>query len=227
MDTITEPRSVTRTADAAPRHGPNVSRRNATLWATGVLLVIVGSLGAIALVRAGDESQAVLVAAGDLPAGARISDADLRTVEVATEDLALVPAAERGLLVGSYTKVRILAGQPFAADLVQADPVVTAGKVVVAIPVSPVQLPAQLREQSRVELVLLGAGASTAAGGEATPTVVADGVVTEYPDFGDDTGSNTVAALSVEVDPADASAIVAAGRNIGIVLLDPMREPAG
>ena len=222
METITPPRTVPARSSVT-RRGPTVSRRNATLWAVGLLLVVLGGLGAVALVQAGDERQAVLVAADDLPAGARITDADLRVVEVSTDDLAVVPARDRGLLVGSYTKVRILAGQPFAQGLVQPMPVVTAGRVVVAIPVSPVQLPAQLREQSIVDLVILGATTAND-GSVASAPVVARGVVTEYPDFGADPTSNSVAALSVEVDPTNAAAIVAAGRNIGIVLIDPAED---
>jgi hypothetical protein len=223
METITPPPRIARPSSPGVRGGPSVSRRNATLWAAGLVLVILGALSAVALVRAGDEREAALVAAGDLPAGAQITDADLRVVEVSTDDLELVPASDRSVLVGSYARVRILAGQPFARGLVQATPVVTAGRVVVAIPVSPVQLPAQLREQSIVDLVVLGAPSAND-GSAATPSAVARGIVTEYPDFGSDPGSNTVAALSVEVDPADANAIVAAGRNIGIVLIDPTED---
>ena len=196
MDTITAPRATTGTTTGtpSPRKGPSVSRRNATLWALGVLFVVTGALGAVALVRAGDERQGVLIAATDLPAGAQITDADLRVAEVSSDDLSLIGANQRGALVGTYTKVRILAGQPFAAGLTQPQPLVTSGKVVVAIPVSPVQLPAQLREQSHVEVVVLSAPGATPA---ATPTgpTVARGIVTQYPDFGTDPSSNTVAAL--------------------------------
>lgn len=226
METITPPPRISRPSPPGTRGGPSVSRRNATLWAVGLLLVILGALSAVALVRAGDERQAVLVAADDLPAGTQITDADLRVVEISTDDLELVPASDRSVLVGSYARVRILAGQPFARGLLQPTPIVTAGRVVVAIPVSPVQLPAQLREQSIVELVVLGVTTSND-GSVAAPPTVARGVVTQYPDFGADPSSNTVAALSVEVDPADATAIVAAGRNIGIVLIDPTEDGGG
>ena len=220
METIT-PTRVSTSAPPSPRKGPSVSRRNATLWAVGLLLVILGSLGAVALVRAGDQRQAVLVAATDLPAGARIGDSDVRQVEVSTDDLSVVPADSRQLVVGSYTKVRILAGQPLASGLVQPDPLVTAGKVVVAIPVSPVQLPAQLREQSVVGLVVLNAASTDGGAAVGAAPAAMRGVVTEFPDFGDNPGSNSVAAMSVEVDPSAAAALVAAGRNIGIVLLEP------
>jgi len=226
METITPPPRTAPTGLPTARRAPSVSRRNASLWAVGLLLVILGALGAVALVRAGDERQAVLVAADDLPAGSPITDADVRVAEVSTDDLELVLASERTALVGSYARVRILAGQPFASGLVQTTPIVTAGRVVVAIPVSPVQLPAQLREQSIIDIVVLGATPTDDGSVAATP-VVARGVVTEYPDFGADASSNTVAALSVEVDPSDANAIVAAGRNIGIVLRDPTEEDAG
>ena len=227
METITPPPRIAPPRSPGARGGPSVSRRNATLWAVGLLLVILGALSAVALVRAGDERQAVLVAAGDLPAGSQITDADLRVVEVSTDDLELVPASDRSVLVGSYARVRILAGQPFAARSRASH----AGRH--SRPRRgghPRQPGAAARSTPRAVDRRLGACSArpprtTDPLRHRRPSPEASSP--EYPDFGADPGSNTVAALSVEVDPADANAIVAAGRNIGIVLIDPTEDGGG
>ncbi len=197
------------------RPSGHVSRRQGMLWSLGVLLVVVGGLGAVALVRAGDQRDQVLVMANSVPAGAQLTADDVTVAEVASDDLALVAESDMALVVGSYTKTRILAGQPVALELLQPDPLVTAGQVVVAIPVTPVQLPAGVREQSVIELVVPGSQIA----GSTSDTFIARGVVVEFPAFTD--GSNTVSALSVELAPADAAPVVAAGRDVSVVLIDP------
>lgn len=225
MDTLTSPTEVVNRPRPTRRAGTSVTRRQATLWATGLLLVIGGALASVALVRAGDERDRVLIAATDLPAGARVTDGDVRVAEVAADGLDLLAEAEQPIVVGSYTKVRVLAGQPFTSGVLQSEPLVTPGKVVVAIPVTPVQLPANLREQSLVDLIPTLESPTGGAATMAAPHVRA--VVIEYPAFGADAAANTVAALSVEVDPADADVIVAAGRDVAIVLVDPVGESGG
>jgi hypothetical protein len=159
-----------------------------------------------------------LIAARDLPAGAEITADDVRVAEVASDDLALVDDTQISLIVGNFTKVRVLAGQPFSLDVVQPSPLISAGKVVVAVPVTPVQLPARLREQSLIELIVI---APVSGGATGTNTFRTTGVVVEYPAFGPDASANTQGALSVEIDPAAAGPITAAGRNIAVVLIDP------
>ena len=201
----------------ARRPSGHVSRRQGMLWSLGVLLVVVGALGAVALVRAGDQRDQVLVMANSVPAGAELTADDITVAEVASDDLVLVGASDMPLVVGSYTKTRILAGQPVALEVLQPDPLVTPGQVVIAVPVTPVQLPAGVREQSVIELVVTASQIA----GSTSDTFIARGVVVEFPSFTDD--SNTVSALSVEVAPADAARVVAAGRDVSVVLIDPGR----
>jgi hypothetical protein len=215
-DTITPPRPAAPTT--ARRVSSNVSRRQIILWSVGLLAVLVGALGSVAFARTANQRDRVLIAARDLPAGAEITADDVRVAQVASDDLALVSDTQLGAIVGNFTKVRVLAGQPFSLKVVQPGPLIGAGKVVVAVPVTPVQLPARLREQSLIELIVIAPVSGGAAG---TDTFRTTGVVVEYPAFGPDTGANTQGALSVEVDPAAAGPITAAGRNIAVVLIDP------
>ena len=195
-----------------------VPRRSLVLWCTGVLLVVLGSLGAVALSRAGDRRSPVLVVSHDLPAGAQLSDADLAVVSVSTDSaLPLLPATSRGSIVGEFLKVRLLSGQFLSAGFVQPGPLVTAGKVVVALPVTALQVPFGMHELSRIEIVVVPASGAT--NPAAVGPFTADAVVVRYPQFGKD-GSST-AALSVEVDPTAAVPLVSAGRNIALVLVDP------
>lgn len=211
-----------RQISKARRPSSQVSRRQGMLWAIGLLLVIGGALASLALVRAGDQRTEVLVMAGDVPAGQQITIEDLSVAEVASDDLALLPATERDLVVGSFTRVRLLAGQPISPSLVQPEPLITDGTVVIAIPVSSIDIPAGTREQSVVDLVVTGAGSG---GGAVDADVfIARGVVVEFPAFADSGGRDT-AALSVEVAPEDAPTLVAGLEDIAIVLVDPTLAP--
>ncbi|MFK7919042.1 MAG: SAF domain-containing protein [Ilumatobacter sp.] len=211
-----------RDISKARRPSSQVSRRQGMLFALGLLLVVGGGLASLALVRAGDQRVEVLVMARDLPAGQQIAPDDLTVAEVASDDLAMLPATQRALVVGSYARVRLLAGQPIAPSLVQSEPLITDGTVVIAIPVSSIDLPAGTREQSVVDLVVTDR--ATSGGAVDAEAFIARAVVVEFPAFAD-TGRDT-AALSVEVDPLDAPTLVASLDDIAIVLVDPAFDPA-
>ncbi len=211
-----------RQVNKARRPSSQVSRRQGMLWALGLFLVIGGALASLALVRAGDQRTEVLVMARDVPAGQQIAVEDLTIAEVASDDLALLPATQQDLIVGSYTRVRILAGQPISPSLVQSAPLITNGTVVIAIPVSSIDLPAGTREQSVVDLVVTDV---TAGGGAVDADLfIARAVVVEFPAFADGGGRDS-AALSVEVAPEDAPTLVAGLDDISIVLVDPALDP--
>src|SRR4051812_47136159 len=119
------------TASRLPfRRAPSpVSRRQLVLWSAGLLCVVLGVLGAVGLSRAGDERTRVLVVSHDLPAGAPLTDADLAEVSIVADgSLSVVPARQRGALVGRFLRVRLLSGQLISAGFVQDRPVVTPGK---------------------------------------------------------------------------------------------------
>ena len=211
-------RTATSSVASTVRRGSSrVSRRSVMLSCGGALVVVLGLLISVAHARSSDARRLVLVVSHDLPAGARLSDSDLAVSRVATDGaVAVLPASQRAAMVGQFLRVRLLAGQLMASGFVQPTPLVSAGKVVVALPVTAVQLPWGLHELSKVELIVTPTAGST--GGAAVPFTT-EAVVVRYPQFGKD-GAST-AALSVEVDPASAPPLVAAGRNVAVVLLDP------
>ena len=193
------------------------ARRSVVLWCAGALLVVLGALGAVGMSRAGDRRTRVLVVSHDVPAGAVLTDTDVVVASVAGDGiLVTLPEGQRSLVVGQYLRVRLLGGQLLSPGFVQSTPLVSPGRVVVAIPVTAVQLPWGVHEQSRVQLVVTPPGAL---GGAAVPETTVEGVVVRYPEFGRD-GSST-GALSVEVEPAAAPSLVMAGRNVAVVLVDP------
>lgn len=208
----------TRQISKDRRPTSQVSRRQGLLWALGLLLIIGGGLTSLGLVRAGDQRTEILVMARDVPAGQQITGEDLTIAEVASDDIALLPANQEALIVGSYTRVRVLAGQPVSQSLVQPEPLITDGTVVIAIPVSSIAIPAGTREQSVVDLVVTDIASG---GGVADAEVfIARAVVVEFPAFAD-SGGRDLAALSVEVSPADAPTLVAGLNDISIILVDP------
>ena len=106
----------------------------------------------------------------------------------------------------------------------QSEPLITAGTVVIAIPVSSTDIPAGTREQSVVDLIVT----DVASGGGAVDAEVfiARAVVVQFPAFADSGGRDN-AALSVEVAPEDAPTLVAGLDDISIVLVDPALELIG
>lgn len=211
-----------RQISKARRPASQVSRRQGLLWALGLLLVIGGALASLALVRAGDERIEILVMARDVPAGQQITADDLTVAEVASDDLAVLPVTQQNSVIGTYARVRILASQPVSTALVQSDPLITDGTVVIAIPVSTIDIPAGTREQSVVDLVVTDVGSS---GGVAEAELfIARAVVVEFPSFADGGGRDS-AAISVEVSPEDAPVLVAGLDDIAIVLVDPALDP--
>jgi hypothetical protein len=187
--------------------------RSRTRIALGVILVLA-AVAAVLLVFDGvDRRAAVLQVVRDIPAGTQVSAADVRVVEVGGDPtLALVPAGELDLVVGSYTKVRIVSGGLLAHPMLQSGPLVAPGSSVVAVSVAPGELPAGLRERSQVLVVMPPVGADVLAPEPVTARVV--GLPTEPDQI---TGSVSV---SVEVAAADAVTI-ASSTAVRLVLLDP------
>lgn len=204
-----------RTARAAGRSGPGGFRglpKQRGKFALGLLLVVLAVLVNVALFRRLDERVEVVQLARDVPAGAQISAADLRTAKIGESDsFRAVPAAHLSSMVGTYAKVRMISGTLLAAESTQAEPLVAPGRAVVAITVPAGHLPVGLREQSRVRLVI-----PDDAGG---PPIAIEGFTAGLPVDGG-VGSDSK-SVSVEVADADAATIAAAD-DVRVVLLEPV-----
>jgi hypothetical protein len=165
-----------------------------------------------------DRRVPVLQAVRDVPAGAQLTAADLRAVELSVDpSLAVVHAVDIGSVIGQYSKVRIVSGGLVSASMLQPGPLVAPGSAVVAVMVPSGELPIGLRERSHVQLVMPVQGDAVA------PAPVA-GRVVGLPLAPDATTGQL--SVSVEVSAIDA-VTVASAKTVRLVLLDPGIDPAG
>jgi hypothetical protein len=213
---------------ARPTIGPDVGSSTATGFrpasrrrsriAAGVALAAIAIGGNLYLYSNLDASEPVVQAVRDIPAGEQLTADMFRTVDVEADSTVNLVAGDRiGSLVGSYAKVRVVAGSLVAADALQATPLVTPGTSVVAIRVADGSLPIGLRERVPVQLVV----ADDRAGGGGATSI--NGRVVGLPS--DTSSALGMRSLSVEVAAAEA-AIVAAADDVRVVLLEPSEDPA-
>lgn len=220
---MTEPVNATR-AEAlrpvvvAPRSTFRPSSRSRVRIAVGTLLSLI-AIGAVLLVfTTADRRAAVLQVVRDLPAGTQIAAGDVRSIEISSDpSLAVVESVDLAGVVGQYTKVRVVTGGLLALGMLQAQPLVSPGSAVIAVTIPSGELPAGLRERSRVQIVIPTVGDEVAL----SPVV---GRVVGLPQAPDSiTGQMSI---SFEMSAVDAVTVARATR-VRVVLLDPGTDTAG
>jgi flagella basal body P-ring formation protein FlgA len=208
MATVLDPPTVTRAKLPAPSPSRLSSRARGRL-AVGALVVAVGVLLNLAVYRGVNDRTPVLQLARDVPAGQQLVAEDFRSVGVGSDGtFRSVPAAELNALVGSYAKVRLVAGSLLARETLQSSPLVGAGASVVAVTVPAGEVPVGVRERSKVAVVLVAADRSSKS---------VNGVVVGLPTAALSAG---LVSVSIEVAATDAAG-VAAAEKVRLVLLDP------
>jgi hypothetical protein len=208
MATVLDPPTVTRAKPPAPSPSRLSSRARGRL-AVGALVVAVGVLLNLAVYRGVNDRTPVLQLARDVPAGQQLVPEDFRSVGVGSDgNFRSVPAAELNALVGSYAKVRLVAGTLLAREALQPSPLVGAGASVVAVTVPAGEVPVGVRERSKVAVVLVAADRSSKS---------VNGVVVGLPTTASSAG---LVSVSIEVALTDAAG-VAAAEKVRLVLLDP------
>ena len=217
---MTERRATTMASDSAtsaePRGFRPGSRRRARI-AVGAALAAVAIGGNVLVYSTLDDKTEVLQVVRNVRAGEVVTSGDLRVVEVDLDPtVPVVEADQIGLVVDHYARVYITSGSLMVPQLVQPNPLVTAGAGVVAVEIRPSRVPSGLRERSQVMIVVVPEN------GDEELFVTTGRVV--------DTGSvaDTVSGLrglSVEVTEADAP-LVAAGNDVRLVVLDPGSDVA-
>ena len=215
---VDAPRTDVGAAPRPPRSGFRPSSRSRARIAIGTVLSLT-AVGVVLLVfSTADKRVPVLQAVHDLPAGAQIAAADVRSIELSTDpSLAVVKAADLATVIGEYTKVRVVSGGLLAHGLLQHTPLVASGAAVVAVTVPAGELPAGVRERSRVQLVIPPAS-------EVAPPPPVLGHVVGLPTVPD----SVTGLLSVSVEVATADAVtVAMAAKVRVVLLEPGVDPAG
>lgn len=201
----TAPTSRERTSSTPAR----ISSRARGRLALGALIVAVGVLINLAIYRSVDDKSPVLQLNRDVPAGQQISADDFRTVEIGADGaFRSVPSSDLNTVVGSYAKVRLIAGTLLAREALQAGPLVAPGASVVAVTVPAGEVPIGLRERSHVSVVIVAS--------DRTSTSV-NGTVVGLPS---QAGSSGQVSVSIELAAGDAGA-VAAAEKVRLVLLDP------
>jgi len=208
MATVLE-RSDSASRQRQPSTPARISSRARGRLALGALVVAIGVLINLAIYRSVDDKSAVLQLNRDVPAGQQISADDFRTVEIGSNGaFRSVPSSDMNAVVGSYAKVRLIAGTLLAREALQAGPLVAVGASVVAVTVPAGEVPIGLRERSRVSVVMVAF--------DRTSTSLA-GLVVGLPT---QAGSSGQVSVSIELAAADAIS-VAAAEKIRLVLLDP------
>lgn len=213
---MTDRRPVVAPSDVDPAAEPRgfrpTSRRRARI-AGGVALAAVAVGGNVVIYSSLDDTTEVVQVVDNIRAGELVTSDDLRIVEVDLDaTVPVVEAGEIGLVVDQYARTFIASGTLIVPQLVQSTPLVSPGFSVVAIEVRPTEVPANLRERSRVRLVVRDGD------GETFGT---DGRVVARGDSSDSVTG--VFALSVEV-PADAAATLIGSDDVGVILLDPVGD---
>lgn len=200
----------TPTSRERPSSTPaRISSRARGRLALGALIVAIGVLINLAIYRSVDDKSPVLQLNRDVPAGQQISADDFRTVEIGADGaFRSVPSSDLNTVVGSYAKVRLIAGTLLAREALQAGPLVAPGASVVAVTVPAGEVPIGLRERSRVSVVIVAS--------DRTSTSV-NGTVVGLPS---QAGSSGQVSVSIELAAGDAGA-VAAAEKVRLVLLDP------
>lgn len=144
-------------------------RRRPGLIAAGVVIVVLGALGAFAIATTAADTRPYLAVATTVTAGARLADADLTVVQLSpVSGLTPVPVADRARMVGQYAKVELAAGTLLTAGQLTEQALPGPGRQLIGLDLTSAQLPGrQLRPGEPVLLVITAdpRGTSTDAGG--------------------------------------------------------------
>ena len=206
------------TARAAGRGFQPASRRRSRI-AAGVALAAVAVGGNLLIYSNLQSARPVVQTVRDVAAGEQLTGDMFRTVDVdADSTVNLIDGDRLDSLVGSYAKVRLVAGSLVTAESLQALPLVTPGQSVVAIQVADGSLPIGLRERVPVLLVVPADRATNGAGITSIPGRVV-GLPTAT------TSALGLQSLSVEVAASDAATIAAAD-DVRVVLVEPSDDLA-
>lgn len=204
------------------RHGFRLSARRRNRIIAGAALAAVAVAGNVWLYSNLDADEQVLQVTRDVTAGEQISADMLRTVAVEVDDsVSVVPADQTELTVGSYAKVRLVAGSLVSPASLQGEPLVGDGMSVVAVRVPDGSLPIGLRERVPVDIVL--PPRATASVDAATEPFVVEGRVVGLPSTPDSTVG--LVSVSIEVAAPDASRVAAAD-DVRLVLRQPTEDLA-
>ncbi len=203
----------TKPDETARGFRPSARRRNRI--AAGVALGAAAIGGNVLVYSSLDDTTSAVQAVENIPAGTQVTADMFRVVDVDVDDsVPTVTGDQLPLLVGQYTRARIVSGSLVVGVSFQPEPLVSSGRAVVAIEVDEDLVPIGTRERSNLELVTVGEDdelVRTAGRALAPPSASASGQ-----------GS---VSISVEVEAERAGALAAA-EVVRVVLLPPSADVA-
>ena len=191
------------------------TRRNTPLVAVGVVLVVVGSLASAALHSGAAQRVPVLVVARPVTAGAVVTDADLREVELSpAPGVTTVPASRRGDVLGRRTASPLTPGMVLSESLLASGAKLQPGEAVVPLALTAGRVPVEVGPGDRVAVMASGAPAAVPDG--AAPSLLAEGRVLSI-----SPNANDATIVSLVVDEESAADVMAAAAKgaAGLVLL--------
>lgn len=211
-------------ADSTGHPGPGLApvraRRRPWLIGLGALLAALGSLTVVWLVGAAGQRQEVIAVRSDVAYGEVVTAEDLTIARVSVDPgIAVLPAADRDLVVGLVATTRLAPGMLLTDDMVEPDGEPGPGRVLVPIAVPAERMPAGgLRAGDRIlavdsETSESGSGAVSAAAPTAA-TIVRVGPA--------DINGVTVVDVTTAAAAGPALAVAAANGHVALIV-----EPNG
>lgn len=127
------------------------------MWALGVILVVLGSVGAYVLVVQGGMTHPYLAVSHKVPYGAAIQDNDLTMINVnAAVGLDPIPATQRSQVIGQHAAADLYPGTLLTRDQLTRTAIPAPGQQLIGIELKPGQLPARsLKPGDTVVLVVV------------------------------------------------------------------------
>lgn len=232
MSTDTQPtaadrqraRAFRRNEPARPGSGRGTEpprQRRPALAALALLLIVGGALAAGLLAVRMDDRETVLGAAREIPAGTLITEADLREMQVASEDVPTISLdfVDEILDGGTYAKVPIQENSLVDQNMLTKESPVTGDRAEVAIPLNAALTPTGLASGDLVQIIRVANGQ----GADGGATVLGEGLVMSVSSgSSDQLGGSSAGSLNLLVPAESAAAVVdAAGSGIaGLAILD-------
>lgn len=170
-------------------------QRRWSLALLAVLVTVASALGFVVLWMNAGDREPVLALRHDVTAGQTIEDDDLQVVRVAADPgIDPIASSARDEVVGRPAAADLLAGTLLVPGAVGNPSGLEAGQAVIAVPVSPEELPADLEGGDRVVLLRSGTNGPTVE--ESSAETIGDGTVIAIQR--DENGGSTV-PVSVRV----------------------------
>jgi len=213
------PRDGTRQAPPPATPGPVPRQRRRSVLALGVVLAGAGALaGAWAFTTAVHRTD-VLAVARDIPAGTRITAADLVPVPVSAAGLTVIPARQEHQAVGELAAVPLRAGTLLVPGDLTTAMVPGPGQQLVPVAVKASQLPASgLAPGEQVLVIATPGAAGQAASGSGQVPLAGDVPATVYRVSAPDAGGTVVADLLVAAGQGPAVARQDSTGQIALVI---------